>query len=96
MESSVLPCLGISACSPLYHATSREGALKVFRVDLNFARLVLPGYKALLYMRPNLQDSVQPDLSVGDSMGLWILGLVSECKAQTKVPLRWSQGGFEG
>lgn len=97
MESSVLPCLGVSACSPLYHATSREGALKVFGV--NFARLVLPGYKALIYMRPHLQDSVEPDLSVGDSMGCWIVGiysLVSECKAQTKVPLRSSQGGIGG
>lgn len=63
---------------------------------MNFARLVLCGYEALLYMRPNLQDSVEPDLSVGDSMGCWILGnynLVSECKAQTngllEVVPRW-------
>jgi hypothetical protein len=94
----VLPCFGVSACSPLYHTTSREGALKVSGVNLNFTRLRLCGYEALLYMRPNLQDSVEPDLSVGE-MGYCILGiynLVSECQAQANGPLemgpRWDWG----
>lgn len=100
MVSSVSPCLVVSACSSLYRVTSKEGALKVSGVNLNFERLVLPGSEALVYTRPNLQDSVEPDLSVGNSKGRWILGgvynLVSECQAQSNGPLemvpRWDWG----
>lgn len=46
-----------------------------------------------------LQDTVEPDLSVGDSMGCWSVGiysLLTECKAQTNGTLemawRWIGG----
>lgn len=41
MDSSVSSSLGVSACSPLCHAASVEGVLKVSAINLNFATFMV-------------------------------------------------------